>query len=230
MSTNITWQEIAIRLACTLLAGAIIGANRGEHGRPAGMRTTVLVALAAALSMIEVNLLLGVAGKAPNSFVVLDLMRLPLGILSGMGFIGGGAILRRDNMVIGVTTAATLWFVTMLGLCFGGGQIGLGFVALVIALVVLTGFKWVEMHWIEDRKATLTVAFSEGGMDEAALRRSIERDGHRIEAWKNVVFTDRGAIREIQCQIKWRGRPVDTEPPAFLNELARHAMRVEWKA
>src|SRR5580700_3335317 len=113
MPTNLVWSEIAIRLLCTIVAGGLIGFNRGEHGRPAGLRTTMLVSLAACLSMIQVNLLLPMAGKPPTSFVVMDLMRLPLGILSGMGFIGGGAILRRGNFVIGVTTAATLWFVTV---------------------------------------------------------------------------------------------------------------------
>ncbi len=49
-------------------------------------------------------------------------MRLPLGILSGIGFIGGGAILQRGDLVMGVTTAATLWFVTVMGLCFGAGS------------------------------------------------------------------------------------------------------------
>jgi uncharacterized membrane protein YhiD involved in acid resistance len=63
-----------------------------------------------------------------------DLMRLPLGILTGVGFIGGGVILRRDDIIVGVTTAATLWCVTVIGLCLGGGQIRLGIVATVIAL------------------------------------------------------------------------------------------------
>jgi putative Mg2+ transporter-C (MgtC) family protein len=128
MPINPEWSDIAVRLLCTVLAGMLIGLNRGEHGRPAGLRTTLLVALAACLSMIQVNLLLPAAGKPATSFVVLDLMRLPLGILSGIGFIGAGAIVRRDNFVVGVTTAATLWFVTVLGLCFGGGQILLGLV------------------------------------------------------------------------------------------------------
>ena len=69
----------------------------------------MLVALAAAISMIQVNLLLPSAGKPSDSFVMLDLMRLPLGVLSGMGFIGAGAIVRRNDLVQGVTTAATLW-------------------------------------------------------------------------------------------------------------------------
>ena len=126
MPLTLTWQDIAIRLALSVVAGGLIGLDRGEHGRPAGLRTTLLVCLAAAVSMVQANLLLATTGKAGNSFVVLDLMRLPLGILTGMGFIGGGAILRRDGFVLGVTTAATLWFVTVMGLCFGGGQIKLG--------------------------------------------------------------------------------------------------------
>jgi putative Mg2+ transporter-C (MgtC) family protein len=76
----------------------------------------MLVVLAAAIAMIQVNLLLPIAGKASGSFVTLDLMRLPPGVLSGMGFIGAGAIVRRNDLVQGVTTAAAFWYVTMMGL------------------------------------------------------------------------------------------------------------------
>lgn len=65
MPINPDWPDIAIRLFCTIIAGALIGFNRGEHGRPAGLRTTMLVCVAACLSMIQVNLLLPVAGKLP---------------------------------------------------------------------------------------------------------------------------------------------------------------------
>src|SRR5437868_2167252 len=104
MPAHPEWSDIATRLLCALLAGALIGFNRGEHGRPAGLRTTMLVSLAACLAMIQANLLLPAAGKSDTSFVTIDPLRLPLGILSGMGFIGGGAIVRRGNFVIGVTT------------------------------------------------------------------------------------------------------------------------------
>jgi putative Mg2+ transporter-C (MgtC) family protein len=80
MSTATGWLEVALRLALTVLAGGLIGLNRGEHGQPAGLRTTLLVCLAASVSMLQVNLLLDTAGKAANSFIQLDLMRLPLGI------------------------------------------------------------------------------------------------------------------------------------------------------
>ena len=119
MPLTLTWHDILLRLALSVFAGALMGVDRSEHGRPAGLRTTLLVCLAAAVAMIQTNLLMLTVGKASDSFVVLDLMRLPLGILTGMGFIGGGAILRRDGLVFGVTTAATLWFVTVIGLCFG---------------------------------------------------------------------------------------------------------------
>src|ERR1700742_4688168 len=141
MPLTLDWKEIAIRLALSVIAGGLIGLDRGEHGRPAGLRTTLLVCLAAAVAMIQTNLLLATAGRPADSFVTLDLMRLPLGILTGMGFIGGGAILKKGDIVLGVTTAATLWFVTVLGLCFGGGQWVLGAAALAIGLVVLKGLK-----------------------------------------------------------------------------------------
>jgi len=84
MPIVLTWSDITIRLVCAFAAGALIGLNRSEHGRPAGLRTSILVCLAACVAMIQVNLLLPLAGRPSNSFVMNDLMRLPLGILSGM--------------------------------------------------------------------------------------------------------------------------------------------------
>jgi putative Mg2+ transporter-C (MgtC) family protein len=75
MPITIEWPEIALRLALTVVAGALIGLNRSEHGHSAGLRTTLLVCLAASVSMIQVNLLLPIGGKSPDSFAVLDLMR-----------------------------------------------------------------------------------------------------------------------------------------------------------
>ena len=136
MSTSVPWTEILQRLALTLLAGTLIGLNRWERGRAAGLRTTLLVSLAASIAMTQTNVLLSTVGKAANSFVVVDVMRLPLAVLSGMGFIGAGVILRRGQ-IVGITTAATLWFTTVMGLCFGGSQVGIGLVALALGLAVV---------------------------------------------------------------------------------------------
>src|ERR1700759_3217854 len=137
MPLELHWQQIAIRIAFAMLFSFIIGLNRDEHGHPAGMRTTMLVCLAACLAQLQANMLLITAGKTASSFSVLDLERLPLGILSGIGFIGAGVIVKRDNNVVsGVTTAATIWFVSVLGLLFGGGQLILGCAATALAIVL----------------------------------------------------------------------------------------------
>jgi uncharacterized membrane protein len=73
-------SDTAIRLTLTMLAGTVIGFNRGARGRAAGFRTTILVGLAASVA-IQANILLSLIGKTAGSFAVMDLMRLPLGIL-----------------------------------------------------------------------------------------------------------------------------------------------------
>ena len=92
MPMTVEWSEIALRMVLTIVAGGLIGFNREEHGRAAGLCTMILVCLAASVSMILVNLMLASDGRHCDSFIMLDLMRLPLGMLSGMGFIGAGAI------------------------------------------------------------------------------------------------------------------------------------------
>jgi putative Mg2+ transporter-C (MgtC) family protein len=161
MSVQLTWQAVVLRLALTVAAGALIGLNRRERGRPAGTRTVILVSLAACVAMLQVNALLPLAGKDPSSFIVMDLMRLPLGILSGMGFIGAGAILKRGSAIVGLTTAATLWLMTVVGLCFGGGQLGLGVATTAIAAVVLWGMSRVDFRLVRDRHASLVIASNE---------------------------------------------------------------------
>jgi putative Mg2+ transporter-C (MgtC) family protein len=140
-----------------MLAGAIIGLNRGARGHAAGFRTTILVALAASVAMIQANILLPLGGKTPDSFSVMDLMRLPLGILTGVGFIGGGTIVKKGDLVVGVTTAATLWLVTVIGLCLGGGQLILGVTATVLAVITLWILRWVDRIIPREHRARLIV-------------------------------------------------------------------------
>ena len=232
MPLTLGWSEIALRLSLTVLAGAVLGANRSERGRAAGICTTTLVCLAAAISMIQVNLLLYLPGKAPDSFVMMDLMRLPLGILTGMGFIGAGAILRRGNMIQGVTTAATLWLATVLGLCLGGGQLALGLAGLVVGLAVLSGLKRVEQHLSEDRRGTLTVASDTGSLEDGQIRDILQSAGYAIIGW-HVACRDKddSSRRTVRCEVRWRGARTDDRPPGFVDEIARHpgVHAVRWK-
>ena len=141
-----TWLDVLLRLALTLIAGGILGFNRQERGHAAGLRTTILVGLAAAIAMVLAGILVPTAGKPQDGYVNMDVMRLPLGILTGVGFIGGGAILRKGELVRGVTTAATLWIVTVIGLCFGAGQLGLGIGGTALGFFTLCGLKWVDVR------------------------------------------------------------------------------------
>jgi putative Mg2+ transporter-C (MgtC) family protein len=230
MPLNIGWGEIAVRLALTVAAGTLIGLNRSEHGHPAGLRTTLLVCLAASLSMLQVNLLLPMTGKTPSSFAVMDLMRLPLGILSGMGFIGAGAILRKDSLVHGLTTAATLWFVTGLGLCFGGGQLALGLVGLALGLLVLEVVKRVEVRFKQDRHAMLSVIVGDNGPTEQELTSQLKAEGFVISPWGIVSF-DQNRQRELRTEVRWRARPHEAHSPAFLQKVVAQpgVLRLEWK-
>jgi putative Mg2+ transporter-C (MgtC) family protein len=194
------------------------------------MRTTVLVCLAASLSMIQANLLMNSVGKAQNSFVVLDLMRLPLGILSGMGFIGAGTILRKGDIAIGVTTAATLWFATMMGLCFGGGQLGLGIAALALGFGTLWGLRFLEGVMRQDDHADLILFLHGNTPTEEEIRQTILRGGGTIMTW-GVAYADHGRRREIRTRIKWRALPGRTQPPAFVSQFVQneHIEKIRWE-
>ena len=230
MFPSLQWPDVALRLGLTVLVGLLIGYNRGEHGKAAGMRTILLVCLAASVAMIQVNILLPTAGRASDSFIMNDLMRLPLGILTGVGFIGAGAILRRGDIVVGVTTAATLWLVTVIGLCIGGGQIALGLAATALGLFALRVLKWIERNLRQEHRAQFSVELEENAPSEVDIRRRLAEAGLLIEggsiSWNGIrkhrtlVF----AIREVR-------RESDTETPAIFDELAREAgvVSLRWR-
>lgn len=233
MPVTLTWNEIALRILLAAFASFLIGYNRDERGKNLGIRTTMLVCLAATLAMIQANQLMSTAGKAHDSFIELDLMRLPLGILSGIGFIGAGAILRKDGLVRGVTTAATMWFVTVLGLIFGGGQLMLGGVGTLLALFILWGLKWVEMHIVTHRTGSLSIQFLSGDdldaaaiPDEADLHRRLQSAGYTIKEW---TARYRGAaLHSIECDLQWsqRGR-TQPETPELMRDLVALPFVVE---
>jgi putative Mg2+ transporter-C (MgtC) family protein len=162
MPLSPTWTDIVIRLVLTMIAGALMGFNRGAKGQAAGLRTTILVSLAAAIAMIQANILLPLEGKHSGSFAVMDLMRMPLGILTGVGFLGGGAILKKGGSITGLTTAATLWIATVIGLCFGGGQLELGAVSTAFGMLTLWAMEWIDVRIPRDHKAILVVTTAPG--------------------------------------------------------------------
>lgn len=209
-----TWEDIFIRLVLTLAAGAIVGFNRGVGGHAAGLRTTILVGLAACVSMIQANILLSIGGKAPDSFGVMDLMRLPLGILTGVGFIGGGAILKRGNSIAGLTTAATLWIITMIGLCFGGGQLGLGILATGLAIMILWAMERLEARIPRRYRATLVVT-TDSDRPALELDQLIRPSGHSARLSRRGESNDPRRV-EMSFEIVWKQREIDAPSLDFL--------------
>ena len=219
MPLHPTWPDLVGRLLLTLLAGFLIGLNREARGHSAGLRTTILVGLAAAVSMIQANMLLDVTGKSPDSFVVMDLLRFPLGVLTGVGFIGGGAILRRGDLVTGVTTAATIWIMTMIGLAFGGGQFGLGAVATVLTLATLQTLKRIDLRIPRDHKAILSVSWPKSS--PPGIRDMVRPLGYDARFVGMEHDAGRGCF-VFSFNVQWR-QPDATEPRTdVLPVIARH--------
>ena len=128
-------REVVFRLGAATLVGAAVGLNRELREKPAGMRTHALVALGASLvtlTVVEISF----AGGGPDANAV---SRAIQGIITGIGFLGGGVIIRQqDGMIVqGLTTAASIWVVACLGVACGAGQWRTAVVAMVFTLVVL---------------------------------------------------------------------------------------------
>ena len=219
MSLQLTWSDIAIRLALTMVAGAIVGFDRGARGHAAGFRTTILVGLAASVAMIQANVLLSVSGKTPTSFAVMDVMRLPLGILTGVGFIGAGTIFKKGDLITGVTTAATLWLITVIGLCLGGGQLVLGLAATALAVITLWALQWVDRAIPREHRARLIIAGDSELRAIVELPRLIGELGYHAR----FVEVERRNDGLIDCSfdVSWRRADHSAPPTDMLMLICR---------
>jgi putative Mg2+ transporter-C (MgtC) family protein len=144
--------EISVRLLAAVLIGGCIGLDREIRRKPAGMRTHALVSLGAALVMLIV------VRTGPGQIEHVDAVsRAIQGIIAGVGFLGGGAILKSEHDIIhGLTTAASIWLVASLGIACGVGQWVAALIALALALLVLIVGEPVErlVHRIANRESS----------------------------------------------------------------------------
>lgn len=140
---TIPLSEMALRLGMATLLGGALGLNRELRRKPAGLRTLALVGLTSAVISTGVATLPGAGAD--------DAARVAQGILAGIGFLGGGVILRRRDVegVTGLTTAASIWVVAALGFISGLGEWQLAAVATAMALVVLVAGDYVERKYLD---------------------------------------------------------------------------------
>lgn len=151
------WLVVLTRLGIAVLLAGVLGLERELSAQPAGLRTHALVSLGAALFALT-----------GTEITHTDPTRIAAQVVSGIGFLGGGAILRDRASVRGLTTAATLWGSAAIGLASGLGRYSPAVIAAVLALIVTAGLKAVERAAFPRRRGQLVLlTIAERGLDEA---------------------------------------------------------------
>ena len=136
--------QVVVRLAATIIIAGLIGFQREAAGKSAGLRTHIMVALGSTLFV------LGCIGAGMKDDAT---SRVIQGIVTGIGFIGAGTILKKETRIKGLTTSAGLWTTCAIGVVIGLGELGIAMIGGVFAFIVLTGLAWFEKRYVdpEDR-------------------------------------------------------------------------------
>jgi len=135
-----TDSEMIMRLLLTLVLSGLVGLERQVHRRDAGLRTHILVALGSALIMLTSLYVFDIYKEQ----VALDPVRIAAGVVTGIGFLGAGTIIRSPDGVKGLTTAASLWVVAGIGLAVGVGFNKIAIYTTILVLIVLHFLRYVE--------------------------------------------------------------------------------------
>lgn len=176
---DLQWVDVA-KLLAAIVAGALIGLERELHDKPAGFRTNILICVGAALfTMISVHLGRHTTGVDPT--------RIAAQIVTGVGFLGAGAIIQRRNHVVGLTTAATIWSVASVGMAFGAGEFGIGVLGTCATGGVLFGLGFMESRITRWRTvATFEVELEHGAEFAHVMERALLEAGVRRRSWSQV--------------------------------------------
>jgi putative Mg2+ transporter-C (MgtC) family protein len=175
------YLEIVFRLIAALIAGGLIGLERSHRGRPAGFRTHALVCLASSLLMLVTVYESHWFPQDALARVVLDPTRMAQGIMTGIGFVGAGAIIKEGFTVRGLTTAASIWITAAIGILVGIGFYFPAALASLLTLGTLSLFRWIETKLPAQFYAHFVVRFARGSeIDEDALRDLVERHDFSI--------------------------------------------------
>ena len=190
--------EIAVRLALAALLGSLIGFERERLLWAAGIRTHMLVAVGACLLMI----VSAYAFQRPLAMahVILDPSRVAAQVVSGIGFLGAGAILLRGNVVRGLTTAASIWAVAAIGLAAGGGLVFAATISTAIILIILAGIKPIEEAYrARVQSCTLEVTAAPNALGLGALRKLLGVRSSQVR--RAVIVGDGDEPQRLKVQL-----------------------------
>lgn len=225
--------DLVLRIGAAFVAGIILGAERESHGRAAGLRTTVLVCVAACIAMILSNHFYAISLAAAGNGGTWrpDPARLAAGILTGIGFLGAGVIIKPGgNVIRGVTTASLLWFATILGLIFGSGLFLLGGMGLAVAGIALLVLPYVERFVQNDWYSTLSVTVGKHGPAVEEVVKCLDGLKIKVKALELDCDVAAGETR-YDCLLKHKKGNLVKLP----KEVVSHVMilpgvqRVSWK-
>jgi len=220
---NSIWHDnyaaIALHLMLALAAGAIIGLERSYHGRPAGFRTHALVCLSSSMLMVLTVYQDTWFGSFNLEQVNVDPTRMAQGIMTGIGFLGAGVIMKEGLSVRGLTTAASIWITAGIGIMIGVGFYFPAGIATAMTLIVLSVFRWIERSMPIEFYANLVVDFiRSSNLPESDLRALVERHGFVI-ANMNYGVTGDGKTCEYKMVIHSPDRNKTRELAEALNAL-----------
>lgn len=194
------FYEMAVRIIVALVAGALIGYERSYRGRPAGFRTHALVCMASSILMLVTVYEAHWVHAAADS-VRLDPTRMAQGIMTGIGFLGAGVIIKEGLSVRGLTTAASIWITAAIGILAGIGFYFPLVLAVILTLGVLALFRWIEARMPTQAYYHFDVRYSRAGQITAReIRQIVERHGFSIANF-SYRLDGEGQIRRYSMTI-----------------------------
>ncbi len=167
----ISHWEMLLRIGVAAVLGGVIGLERDIHRRQAGFRTHLIVAMASATFMVVSAHFLWFQHYVPGNLVTVDTSRIAAAVVTGVGFLGGGSILRTGATVQGLTTAAALWLVAAIGLCCGSGMYQESLFVTALGLLSLTVLRFLEDKHLMRRR--VTIVFGETTEPVALVTRTV---------------------------------------------------------
>lgn len=165
----LTHVELIARIGVGAILGGVIGYERDRHGRPVGLRTHLLVAMTAATFMVVSAHFVYFQHYGKDDLVAVDASRIAASVVTGIGFLAGGSILRNGSTVQGITTAAGLWLVTAIGLCAGAGMFLESAVVTTMGMFALTFLRRFEDKNDALVRRRISITLSEDGAGIAQI-------------------------------------------------------------
>ncbi len=173
-------DNFIIRILLSALLGAAIGLERDIRGRSAGLRTNILVSVGSAVFMLlSISLAEKYSGNIDGVVYSVDPTRIAAQVVTGIGFLGAGAIIKFGLSIRGLTTAACLWIASAIGMCCGSGYYDVAVLTTIISIIVLTLLVKVERLYSKDTYRVLEVSAAID-TDVQKLLRSVTLEGNEI--------------------------------------------------